>query len=231
MSNVRASTLTEVSEKLGQVCFSILQSLDSERWVTPQQLIYSTVVGWDTAYEAYLVARRLDNISFPFAALTRGSTQTTTKLHNRSFTVNAIPVNNAQSVKSAEIKPVNIEYNLAIYDQRLEDTEKIVDLIVTQGQDVQKLNFDSEILEQPTSISFNFLEPEYELMPGKNEKRKEKGFIYGLNIPIKLDCVLGTASDVNLIYEAVSSITTYNPIPENPENNYRTETETITEDS
>lgn len=206
MENKPRSTLSEVNRKLAEVCYSVLNVFDSQRWVESNQLVYSTVAGWDTAYEASLVARKIDNVKFPFACLTRGPTQTTYSAWNNAFTAYEPYIEGSSGVKSARVKPVRIEYTLAIYDQRLEDIETFADIIIAQGHSTQSLDYFSEVLEQPSGISFIFGEPVHEMIPDKAEKRKGKGFVYGLSIPVIVDCVLGIKGEEKIIKEAISRV-------------------------
>lgn len=232
MSNQARSTLSEVNRKLAEVCYNILNVFDDKRWVTPLQLVYSTVLGWETSYEAYLIQRKLDNVKFPFASLTRNSTQETFNAWNKSFTAYEGLVEGQDSVKSVRIKPVRIEYILSIYDQRLEDIEAFADIIISQGFTTQKLEYFSNVLDQPSSISFIFKEPIHEMIPAKEDKRRGSGFVYGLNIPIIVDCVLGIKGEEKIIKEAILR-TLYripDPLPSDITEEDGVEIDTVNED-
>ena len=229
MARPARSTLSEVTRKLSEVSFEILKLFDKDRWINSEQLIYSTVSAWETSYEAYLVQRKIENVKFPFAALTRNNTQETQKLWNKTLTAYNNNVDTNTEVNSVKIKPVRVEYILAIYDQRLEDIEAIADLVIVQGQETQRLDYFSEVLQQQDRISFIMQEPVHEMIPDKAEKRKGKGFIYGLYIPIIVDCVLGIKAEEKLITTAVLNTVTRipEPLPEDIQTLPDVESETI----
>ena len=233
MPNVARSTLTEVHRKLSEICFTILSLYDETRWKRQQQIIYSTVASWETASEAYMIQTRENNVSFPFASLTRDTSQETYKLWNKGM-IGHNPINPQESsVKIVEVKPTRAIFILSIYDQKFEDIETLADIFISQGQEVQRFDYYSDILEDTSRFSFNFNEPIHEMIADKAEKRKGKGIIYGINIPIVVDCILGIKAEHKIIKEAILRILNrvHEPLPDDITQEEGVEIESIDENS
>ncbi|NNK82757.1 MAG: hypothetical protein HKO92_06515 [Flavobacteriaceae bacterium] len=209
MSIVLNSTLVEVHKNLNKIIFNILQALEPDAWKDQGQIVYSTVNDWDTAYQSYLVKNNIEEVKFPFASLTRNETQNPYATYNDPFTVWQ-----NDTGQGARIKPVRIEFELVIYRREYINLESIADYIIVQGTDTQKYSFYSEILEQDTEFSFHFETPSHAMVAGKEEKLRSQGFIFSLNIPIVVDCVLGLRKDQKLITTIVQKTILENTDPE-----------------
>ena len=231
MPDLARSSLSEVNRKLAEISYSILNVFDNKRWKNQKQVIYSTVSDWDTAYEAYLVYNKTDNVKFPFAALTRDPTQETYKLWNKPFTAYENLIEGETSVNAVRVKPVRVNYILTIYDQRLEDIEALADIFILEGQNTYRFDYESSVLGQPARVSFTIGEPVHEMIPDKAEKRSGKGFVYGLNITIVVDSVLGIKVEAKIIEQALFNVLTRipEPLPDEIQDEDDTESEIITD--
>lgn len=194
------STLSEVNVKLAEVLFTILNSLDPIRWCDSGQVIYSTVDDWNTAQEAYKVYNKVREVKYPFASLTRTPVEMDNhKPWSDNFIVNTSKDSENITTDNVRIKPVRVRYDFIIYEDRLEDIEAFSDLIIIDGRQTQRLDFNSQVINQPARLSFFMEEPVHGMIADRDEKRDARGFIYSLKIPITVDTVLGLRGAQNVI--------------------------------
>lgn len=203
MPKIINSTLVEVHKNLSIVLYNILKELEPEGWQNPNQVVYSTVDDWDTAYHSYLLQNNIEEVKFPFASLTRDPTQEPYAHWNSPLSVNEAPNYKDYEVKGCIIRPVDCKFYWTIYRRDFVNLESLADFLIVSGSDLQKFPYYSDILEQDSEFSFHFETPIHDKMPDKEEKIRGSGFIFSLKIPITVNCVLGMKKDKKLIAQIV----------------------------
>lgn len=193
-----SSTLSEVTITLAKVIYAVMSKLDNEAWVDTKQVVYSTSDEWDTAYSSFLRLNKVKDVKFPFASLTRNSSQETQMMPRRSLQVTG-------NTRDAKIKPTTLTYTITIYEKELSKIEAIVNSILLNGMDDQRVDFDSKVLGAPSSLRFALGEPEHSMVPTKDDKVSGHGFIYSLSIPMTVWCTLGVSTEQKLIKQIISS--------------------------
>lgn len=206
MHTPQTSTLVEIHVGLNTIIFEILRTIDPLSWKEQQQIIYSTVNDWDTAYQSYLVKNNIQEVKFPFSSLTRVETQVAFSQWNAPLTVYESPTPTSFNVKGAVIRPVRCGFTWTLYTKDYLGLENLVDLLVLQGSETQKFSFYSDVLQQQSEFSFIFEAPYHNLIPGKEDKIRGHGAIFSLTIPIIVDCVFGVNKNQKLISEIIQDL-------------------------
>lgn len=203
MPKVIKSTLVEVHQNLSIILFNILKELEPEGWQNPNQVVYSTVDDWDTAYHSYLLQNNIEEVKFPFASLTRDPTQQPYAQWNSPLSVHEGPNYKEYEVKGGIVRPVDCKFYWTIYRKDFINLESLADFLIVAGSDTQRFQYYSNILEQNSEFSFHFETPTHDKLPDKEEKIRGRGFIFSLKIPITVNCVLGMKKDRPIIAQIV----------------------------
>lgn len=200
-----SSTLLEVHTFLNEICFRILKGMLPDFWKESKQVVYSSRDEWDTAYRSYLEYNKIADVKFPFATITRDSTQVTQRPYSEPMRLvdrrEASP-----NVGGVLIKQCRCTFMLTLYEKAYSRLELFADFIIAQGWESQRVDFTSEVLNAPSRFSFIFGEPEKVMIAGKDERNNQNGHIYSLSIPIIVDTVLGIKTEEKLITEVVACV-------------------------
>ena len=86
-----------------------------EGWQDSNQIVYSTVDDWDTAYHSYLLQNNREEVKFPFATLTRDPTQEPYAQWNSPLKVHEAQSNKEYQVKGCTIRPVDCKFSRLLY--------------------------------------------------------------------------------------------------------------------
>jgi hypothetical protein len=216
MACIRSATLNEVNFNIRQVIFNVLNEIDPDYWVDLNQVIYSTVAEWDTAYSSYLIQNKAQTVKYPFASFTRNISQATQKQFGAPFIAYNSSTLDPQTrkVEGAKIKPVRFTYDLIIFEKEMGNLEAIADILIVEGYQVQDFEYDSVALNAKNRITFQFDEPFLSMVPNKKDKQEGHGFIYALSVPIIVDTVLGYQSKLGIIEKVIIKLYVNNILEE-----------------
>jgi hypothetical protein len=205
MAVIYSSTLLEVHTHLNNIVFRILNKMMPDFWKENKQVVYSSVDEWDTAYRSYLDYNKIEEVKFPFATITRETTQVTQRPWSEPIRL----VDRRQAISNPAgvlVKQCHCDFNLTLYEKQLGTLEMFSDFIIAQGWETQRVDYISEVLGAPSRFSFIFGEPTHSIIADKNNRYSENGHIYSVTIPIKVDTVLGIQTQEKLITEIVACI-------------------------
>lgn len=218
------SSLDEINRVVTRYCYAMLKSVDSQRWQDPSQIIYASASDASEAFKEYLrrAAKRTEgattNIKLPIAVVVRAPEIEIYKQWSDAYDVaSVLPSEEEISIGCAEVngsivRPFKSEYMLVVFDNTLREIEMYIDhAAVLQIMRHQQVDFDSEVLGFKSRVSINFRDPLITQTPTYDDRVAGTGQIYGMQIPISLDGILGVPRKSAVILTTV--LETYTQIP------------------
>lgn len=220
------STLSELNVKLTRIIYDYLSNLDS-RFSDQKQVFYYPVSDFDSISKHYQKLMKINFLKFPFAIVNRRDIQRdpisrVPDPDSKKFVSSKPSTNNSKKIIA--IRPFKANYDLFIFDGiNYEDELNLVqhttidrmesyieDLIFLRDKSITNY-FHSDLIDEefPLTITWED-EISYSIVPDKNELENGKGEIFGLNIPMVIEAVLGKLEEQKEIMTIKANIESFN---------------------
>jgi hypothetical protein len=204
MPEVMKSSLSEVNKEVNDRMFELLNFVAPEYWTDPSRIVYSPVDDLDyasTLYQEHKGSENAQNLQIPFAYFTRATQQAVGDTYDFAKRPWAEWISTGREVFLAtgenkfQVKfiPATLQYFLKVFDNRVENTEALLDRTLHKGirEKSRKYTYESEVFGTPMLYVIRYGNPSYDRPPNLKDRTNGKGRLYSIIIPMEVDCALG----------------------------------------
>lgn len=183
-------TLDEVNRQVRDRIYTILNAISPREWDKESRVFLLAEDDKEYAFQYYQEIADVTSVSYPICSITRElNFEDEGDNSHQPNKYNKIVSNDGQ----ARVIPIKTNYQISIYHHSFKICEEIIESIIFIRNEIQSLTYNSKIISDNDLYYVNMLFselPSYTMIPSKEDRDRGHGFIYKLNIPVRVESYL-----------------------------------------